>query len=227
MLVSDKLKPTGRSAADPRTPVVPAVHVVDDEATVRTLFQNMARILPYEFRTHATAADFFSDFDESRPCCLVLDLHLPDRSGIEVLKDLANKRSNVPVVFMSGMASVGDAVKALKLGSLDFVEKPFDLQVMVDAIHRAVGKDLDRRNAAAATEALQKRFSRLTAREREVLELVVGGAANKDVASALGLSPKTVEVHRANVMRKTQAGSLAELVRLFLAAKGEGQPSEG
>lgn len=221
MFVTTDRRAEPRNPTDPRSPTVPIVHVVDDEDTVRTLFQNMARILPYEFHTHATAGEFFADLDGARPCCLVLDLQLPDRSGIEVLQELANKRSHVPVVFMSGVASVGDAVKALKLGSLDFVEKPFDLQVMVDAIHRAVGKDLERRNADATTAALQSRFTRLTAREREVLELVVSGAANKDVASALGLSPKTVEVHRANVMRKTQAGSLAELVRLYVAARGE------
>lgn len=218
---------SGSAAVDPRTPVVPVVHVVDDEATVRTLFLNMARILPYEFRTHGSAGEFFADFDESRPGCLVLDLHLPDRSGIEVLHDLAAQQSQVPVVFMSGMASVGEAVKAIKLGSLDFVEKPFDLQVMVDAIHQAIAKDQERRSAEAASDSLRKRFDRLTQREREVLELVVGGAANKDVANALGLSPKTVEVHRANVMRKTQAGSLAELVRLYVAVKGEGDGESG
>lgn len=218
---------SGSAAVDSRTPVVPVVHVVDDEATVRTLFMNMARIMPYEFRTHGSAGEFFADFDEDRPGCLVLDLHLPDRSGIEVLHDLAERQSQVPVVFMSGMASVGEAVKAIKLGSLDFVEKPFDLQVMVDAIHQAIGKDQERRTADAASDSLRKRFDRLTQREREVLELVVGGAANKDVANALGLSPKTVEVHRANVMRKTQAGSLAELVRLYVAVKGEGYGEDG
>ncbi|MCB9886797.1 MAG: response regulator transcription factor [Planctomycetes bacterium] len=204
------------------TTVVPVVHVVDDEKTIQTLFTNMGRILPYEFHTHGTAAEFFADHDDSRPCCLVLDLNLPDRTGIEVLRDLAAKNSRLPVVFMSGMARVSEAVNALKLGSIDFVEKPFDLQVMVDAVNKAIGLDLERRHAAAANAALARRFQRLTAREREVLDLIVNGAANKEVAAALGLSPKTVEVHRANVMRKTQAGSLAELVRMYFESQSTG-----
>lgn len=222
MLVSDKPTNSPRSAPPLVTTVVPVVHVVDDEKTIQTLFTNMGRILPYEFHTHGTAAEFFADHDDSRPCCLVLDLNLPDRTGIEVLRDLAAKNSRLPVVFMSGMARVSEAVNALKLGSIDFVEKPFDLQVMVDAVNKAIGLDLERRHAAAANAALARRFQRLTAREREVLDLIVNGAANKEVAAALGLSPKTVEVHRANVMRKTQAGSLAELVRMYFESQSTG-----
>ncbi len=219
MLVSEKPTNSPRSAPPLVTTVVPVVHVVDDEKTIQTLFTNMGRILPYEFHTHGTAAEFFADHDDSRPCCLVLDLNLPDRTGIEVLQDLAAKNSRLPVVFMSGMARVSEAVNALKLGSIDFVEKPFDLQVMVDAVNKAIGLDLERRHAAAANAALARRFLRLTTREREVLDLIVNGAANKEVAAALGLSPKTVEVHRANVMRKTQAGSLAELVRMYFESQ--------
>lgn len=215
MLVSDKSTPKARSAPPLVTTVVPVVHVVDDEKTIQSLFLNMGRILPYEFHPHGTAAEFFADFDHNRPCCLVLDLNLPDRTGIEVLHDLAQGNHHVPVVFMSGMARVSEAVQAFQLGSIDFVEKPFDLQVMVDAINKAVGLDLERRHARTAAAALARRFTKLTGREREVLELIVNGAANKEVAATLGLSPKTVEVHRANVMRKTQAGSLAELVRMF------------
>ncbi len=210
-----------RAPAPPVTTLVPRIHVVDDETSIQTLFLNMGRILPYEFCTHGTAGEFFATYDARRPGCLVLDLNLPDRTGIEVLQDLAARHSALPVVFMSGMARVSEAVCALKLGSVDFVEKPFDLQTMVDAIHRAVGLDLERRRAAADSEALERRFARLTTREREVMERIVRGAANKDVAAELGLSPKTVEVHRANVMRKTQAGSLAELVRMHLERQGD------
>ena len=216
MLVTENPTTNPRSTPPLVTTVVPVVHVVDDEKTIQQLFTNMGRILPYEFHTHGTAAEFFADHDDSRPCCLVLDLNLPDRTGIEVLKDLAARNSRMPVVFMSGMARVSEAVDAIKLGSIDFVEKPFDLQAMINAVNKAISLDLERRHAAAVDAALARRFQRLTTREREVLDLIVSGAANKEVAATLGLSPKTVEVHRANVMRKTQAGSLAELVRMCL-----------
>ncbi|MCA8966245.1 MAG: response regulator transcription factor [Planctomycetes bacterium] len=217
MLVSDKPTNSPRSAPPLVTTVVPVVHVVDDEKTIQTLFTNMGRILPYEFHTHGTAAEFFADHDDSRPCCLVLDLNLPDRTGIEVLRDLAAKNSRLPVVFMSGMARVSEAVNALKLGSIDFVEKPFDVHDIGTVLRRAVELDLARRRKGADQEDLRHRFESLTNRESQVMELIVRGAANKEVAATLGLSHKTVEVHRANLMRKTGAGSLAELVRMHVA----------
>lgn len=195
------------------------VHVVDDEPSIQALFLNIGRAAGFSVATHGTAADFFAAFDESRPGCLVLDLNLPDRTGIEVLQDLAARQCPIPVVFMSGMARVSEAVRALKLGSLDFVEKPFDLQVMVDAVHRALAIDSERRSSQASVGDLQRRFALLSPREAEVMELVARGAANKEVAARLGLSPKTVEVHRANVMRKTEANSLADLVRMHLALR--------
>jgi len=200
-------------------PEAPLVHVVDDEPSIQTLFMNVGRASGFAVATHGSAADFFAAFDDTRPGCLVLDLNLPDRTGIEVLQELAARRCPIPVVFMSGMARVSEAVRALKLGSLDFVEKPFDLQEMVDAIRRAIDIDIDRRSSSASAGEIQRRFARLSPREAEVMELVVRGAANKEVAAQLELSPKTVEVHRANVMRKTEANSLAELVRLHLSLR--------
>jgi len=200
-------------------PEAPLVHVVDDEPSIQTLFMNVGRASGFAVATHGSAADFFAAFDDTRPGCLVLDLNLPDRTGIEVLQELAARRCPIPVVFMSGMARVSEAVRALKLGSLDFVEKPLDLQEMVDAIRRAIDIDIDRRSSSASAGEIQRRFARLSPREAEVMELVVRGAANKEVAAQLELSPKTVEVHRANVMRKTEANSLAELVRLHLSLR--------
>jgi FixJ family two-component response regulator len=197
--------------------VAPLVHVVDDDTAIQALFRSMGRTAGFAVVTYGSVGDFLNAWDENQPGCLVLDLNLPDRTGLELLRELAERRCQTPVVFMSGMASVGEAVKALKLGSVDFLEKPFDLQEMIDTIARALATDAARRDNQRNDGDLRRRFERLSLREREVMELVVAGAANKEVAARLGLSPKTVEVHRANVMRKTEANSLAELVRMNLA----------
>ena len=146
------------------------------------------------------------------------DLNLPDHSGLAVLEQLAARNSQIPVVFMSGAASVADAVSALKLGSIDFVEKPFAIADMTAAIRRALQADRDRRKSMREQSGLKAKFAGLTPREFEVMQLVVAGLANKMIASRLGVSPKTVEVHRAHVMQKTNSDSLAELVKSALGA---------
>lgn len=195
---------------------LPLVHVVDDEPSILALFRSMGKTGGFEVIGYASAAEFRRTFDDQRVGCLVLDLNLPDCTGIDLLRDLAANSHSMPTVFMSGMATVAAAVDALKLGSIDFVEKPFDLPVMQAALQRAIAADQARRAASAGHDELARRFASLSPRETEVMELVVAGAANKEVAARLGLSPKTVEVHRANVMRKTRAESLAELVRMRL-----------
>ncbi len=202
---------------DPATPTPALVRVVDDEPAIQNLFAQMGASGGFEVVAHPTGADLLEHLDDSRPGCLVLDLMLPDLTGLQLLQQLAARGCRLPVVFMSGMARVCEAVKALKLGSIDFLEKPFDLPQMLAAIQRAIQVDVARRLAGAGTAALRDRFARLTRREAEVMEQVVHGAANKTIAAELGLSPKTIEVHRANVMRKTQAASLAELVRMHVA----------
>ena len=197
----------------------PLVSVVDDEPTIQQLFVQLGRLERLAVRTWTRGADFLAAFDESQPGCLVLDLNLPDMSGLQVLEQLAQRGSQIPVVFMSGLAKVSQAVAALKLGSLDFVEKPFAIDDMLAAIHRALDSDRERRATNLQQHHLRERFAALTPRETEVMDLVVQGHANKIVAATLGVSPKTVEVHRANVMRKTGANSLAELVRLKIAVR--------
>lgn len=219
MLVASSPTLDRRCPTEPKTGTAPLVHVVDDETSIQALFRSMGKNAGFEVATYGTAGEFLNNFDDRRTGCLVLDLNLPDRTGLDILRELATRGCQVPVVFMSGMARVSEAVNALKLGSVDFVEKPFDLQVMIAALRSAIAKDEQRRNSSATTSDIQRRFARLTQREAEVMELVVNGAANKEVAARLGLSPKTVEVHRANVMRKTESQSLAELVRLHLALR--------
>jgi FixJ family two-component response regulator len=147
----------------------------------------------------------------------VLDLNLPDMSGLQVLEELVARDCWIPVLCISAHARVSDAVRALQLGGIDFLEKPFDLEAMRAALQRGLAEDRARRNRALLRAGMLARLADLTPREREVMDLVVQGMANKAVAAALGVRPKTVEVHRANVMRKTAAESLAELVRLHLA----------
>lgn len=207
------LRPKEKAAAAP-----PIVSVVDDEPTIQQLFVKLCRLEGLAVRTWTKGADFLTDFDASQPGCLVLDLNLPDMTGLQVLEQLAKRGCQIPVVFMSGLANVSQAVAALKLGSLDFVEKPFAIDDMLAAIRRAIESDRQRREAEQQQLHLRERFAALTPRETEVMDLVVQGHANKTVAATLGVSPKTVEVHRANVMRKTGASSLAELVRMKIAA---------
>jgi two-component system, LuxR family, response regulator FixJ len=199
---------------------LPLVRVVDDEAAIQALITNMGPIGGFAVSAHTTAGDLLANLDESRIGCLVIDLFLPDMTGIELLEQLAGRGCALPVVFTSGMARVSEAVKAIKLGSIDFLEKPFGVEAMVAAIQRAIELDRERRHSGATCDGLRRRFARLSPRESQVMELVVQGAANKEVAHRLGLSPKTVEVHRANVMRKTEAASLAELVRMHVAIRG-------
>lgn len=206
---------THQKGAPVATP--PLVRVVDDEPNIRALFERIGQLCGFEVECHGTAKEFLDAFDGSRPGCLVVDLMLPDRSGIEVLRELTTLGCDLPIIFMSGMARVSEAVQALKLGSIDFVEKPFDVHDIGTVLRRAVELDLARRRKGADQEDLRHRFESLTNRESQVMELIVRGAANKEVAATLGLSHKTVEVHRANLMRKTGAGSLAELVRMHVA----------
>lgn len=204
----------------------PLVRVVDDEPSILALFERIGQLCGFEVDCHTTAESFLNAFDEERPGCLVIDLILPDRSGIEVLQEVTTRGSELPVVFMSGMARVSQAVLALKLGSIDFIEKPFHIQQIAEVLRRAVDIDLNRRLQNGNQNNLLRRFESLTQRETQVMNQIVQGAANKEVAASLGLSHKTIEVHRANVMRKTQAGSLAELVRLHIAAHVLEQPQQ-
>ena len=216
--------PTAEAEPDAATQGPPCVRVLDDEESIQSLFQTLGTVGGFEVRSYRTVNEFLHRGSDDRPGCLVLDLRLPDGTGIDVLEAMAAKSDPLPVVCMSGRACVAQAVAALKLGSLDFVEKPFDLQAMLAAIRTAIDRDLARRASIADLARLRRNFARLSPRELEVMEMIVTGCANKTVAARLDLSPKTIEVHRANVMRKTEAKSLAELVRMHIALAGAADP---
>jgi len=215
--MSTTIEPIVRASRE--APTTPCILVVDDDVSIQALFRALAAQAGLDVRLYGSVRAFEQRQVDDRPGCLVLDLMLPDGTGIDVLQQLSAHGNEMPVVFMSGMASVAEAVRALKLGSLDFVEKPFELARMRDAIQRGVDLDLERRHHAGQRALMAERFRSLSPRENEVMDRIVQDAANKEVALQLGLSPKTVEVHRANVMRKTGAQSLAELVRMHIVAR--------
>ena len=201
----------------PREPE-PIVFVVDDDRAMRDSLRWLLESIGLSVRTYPTAADFLSDHDPAQPGCLVLDVRMPGMSGLDLQTELANRGSELPTIVVTGHAEVAMAVRAVKAGALDFIEKPFSDQLLLDRVRQALEIDRQSREVRVRREDARRRLASLSAREREVLSLVAAGKANKEVAAALGLSPKTVEVHRAHVMSKMAVDSLAELIRVAILA---------
>ncbi len=204
----------------PATTDEPTVFVVDDEPAVRESLQWLVRSVGLAVETYASAHEFLDRFDANRTGCLVLDIRMPDMSGIELQEELLARKAVIPVIFITGFGEVTTAVRALKMGALDFLEKPFSDQVLLDRIRRAVEKDKRTREYRAAAANAAARLASLTRREREVIDLVVAGKSNRAIAAGLNISEKTVEFHRANVMNKLGVDSLAELLRVILQTRG-------
>ncbi|MEW9835115.1 response regulator FixJ [Mesorhizobium marinum] len=195
------------------------VHIVDDEETVRKSLAFLLTMAGFTARVHESATSFLAVAPGLRCCCLVTDLRMPDMNGVDLLRQLGASNAMMPAIVVTGHADVPMAVAAMKAGAVDFIEKPFDDEVLFDAIKRAAerigGPESDTDNAAV----VQSRLELLSERERQVLSAVVDGKPNKSIAYELDISPRTVEVHRANVMAKMQAKSLPELVRMTFAVK--------
>lgn len=198
-------------------PLPPATaHVVDDDESIRTLWQWLMQSRGIAVRTYASAAAFLAAYRDAGPACLVLDLHLPDMSGLELQRRLATQGVEVPIVFVTGHGDVPTAVSALKGGAVDFIQKPFDYRIAVQVVEKAIARDADARAQRESRSELDARLALLTAREREVLERVVEGKQNKLIAGELEISIKTVEAHRAKGMEKLGVTSVAELVQSML-----------
>ncbi len=197
----------------------PTVFVVDDDATVREGVQWLLESVELAAETYASAHDFLAAYDPGRPGCLVLDVRMPGLSGLEAQARLAARGGRLPVIVITGHADVPMAVRAMKAGAVDFLEKPFSDQVLLDAVQRALAADSECRKRRARRDGLRARLALLTVRERDVLDLVLAGASNKVIAARLDVSDRTVEAHRARVMEKTQAQTVAELARLVLEAE--------
>lgn len=195
----------------------PTVYVVDDDPAMRSSLRWLIESVGLTVRTCASAQEFLQTYQGDRGC-LVLDVRMPGMSGLDLQAELAARKIIIPILIITGYAEVPLAVRAMKAGAFDFIEKPFSDQTLLDRIRAAVTLDERARNRRAARREVQERLDLLTARERDVLSRVVTGKSNKVIAAELQLSTKTVEVHRAHVMEKLKAGSLADLIRLSLLA---------
>lgn len=194
----------------------PTVFVVDDDAAMRDSLRWLFEFVGLAVETFATAEEFLDGCHPARPGCLLLDVRMPGMSGLNLQDELAARHFTLPTIIITGYAEVATAVRALKTGAIDFIEKPFSDELLLERIRQAISADRQAREVQAQRAEVAARFALLTARERAVMDLVIAGKPNKVIAAELGLSPKTVEVHRANVMRKMEAPSVADLVRFGL-----------
>lgn len=194
----------------------PTIFVVDDDSAVRDALKLLLRSVGQAVETFGSAQEFLDAYGEDRPGCLVLDIRMPGMSGLELQQKLNEKHSILPIIFITGHGDVPMAVEAMQAGAVDFIQKPFRDQDLIDRINQALEKDSSNRAALGERNDIRRRLETLTPREREVLDLVVHGKANKVIAGDLKLSQRTVEIHRARVMEKMQASSLAHLVRMVL-----------
>jgi RNA polymerase sigma factor (sigma-70 family) len=192
------------------------VFVVDDDQAMRNSLKWLIESVGVQVESFASADEFLAQYQPGRAGCLVLDVRMPGMSGLDLQEYLVEKNVHIPVVIITGHGDVPMAVRAMKGGAIDFIEKPFNDEVLLDAIRRAIAYEEQQRSQHVENLHIQERLSHLTPREHEVMEMVTEGRSNKEIANALGVSAKTIEAHRARVMEKMQAGSLAELVRMVL-----------
>jgi two-component system, LuxR family, response regulator FixJ len=197
----------------------PVVFVVDDDPAMRDSLRWLIESTGVRVETYGDAKTFLQAIRPDVPGCLVLDVRMPGMSGLDLQTELVRRGVVLPAIVITGHAEVPLAVRAVKAGAIDFIEKPFSDQLLLDRVRQGLEMDRLERESRARRGEVVRRLGLLTQREREVLDLVVAGRANKEIAATLGLSPKTVEVHRAHVMDKMQASSVAELVRLALLAQ--------
>lgn len=200
----------------------PTVFVIDDDADLRESLGWLLESAGLRFRGYATAEEFLGDYDPDESGCLLLDVRMPGLSGLDLQEELRRRGVPPPIIVMTGHARVPMAVRALKGGAIDFIKKPFSDQALLEHVRKAI--DLDRRTRRVRMECSEfaERLTYLTPRERDVMNLVILGKPNKIIADDLGISAKTVEIHRGRVMEKLQVGSVAELVRLNLLWKANG-----
>jgi RNA polymerase sigma factor (sigma-70 family) len=191
----------------------PIIYVVDDDPSVRDSTELMLKSVGFNVKTFGSAQDFLKANLQEDLGCLVLDVRMPEMSGLDLQEKLVSAKTPLPVIFITGHGTVPMSVRAMKAGAVDFLQKPFEEQDLLDAINRAVARQRERRSKKDQVEKLQLRLKALTPREYEVFSLLVTGMANKEIAYELGASERTIKAHRARIIEKMNAGSLADLVR--------------
>ena len=208
-------KPSEAAAAPP------IVYVIDDDDGMRRALSLLLSTVGYKTLAFANSSDFLAQFDPDTHGCLVLDIRMPGMSGLELQQHLNRTGSMLPVIFITGHGDVPMAVQAMKEGAFEFIQKPFRDQDLLDRINHALQQDAESRNNLARRADVVRRLETLTPRERQVMDMVVDGSANKVIAIDLNLSERTVEIHRAKVMEKMGARSVAHLVKLHLSLRSE------
>ncbi len=202
----------------------PTVYVIDDDESTRELLEWLMKRAKIRVQTYPNAKTFLREWRPEGPGCLVLDLHMPGMSGLELQQHLIEQGISMPMVFLSGRADVPKAVHAVKSGAVDFIEKPFDYRRIVALVQECLRRDADTRTGRERERRIAGRLATLTLREREVLECVIAGKINRVIAEELDISVKTVEAHRARIMEKLEVHSVAELVQAAIAARGGERP---
>ncbi|MGQ0741085.1 MAG: response regulator FixJ [Alphaproteobacteria bacterium] len=194
------------------------VFVVDDDAAVRDSVCALLESAGFQVEAFSGPKEFLASVAPTRAGCLIADVRMPEMDGLELQQELVNRAAQLAVIIITGHGDVPLAVRAMKAGAIDFIEKPFDDEVLLASVRRALGEGLRARQDTALAHLARLRIAELTPRERQVLELLVAGKQNKVIAHELDISPRTIEIHRANLMAKMQVRSLSELVRLAIAA---------
>src|SRR6202163_3728189 len=195
-------------------PQPPTVVVIDDDASIRKALENLLRSVGLDVELFKSPQEFLQSNRPDRPGCIVLDVRFPGRSGLDMQREISSANTSLPIIFITGYGDIPMSVRAMKAGAVEFLTKPFRDQDLLDAVGVALEKDRNRRANEIRIAELRSRFATLTARERQVLALVIAGRLNKQIAGELGVSEMTVKMHRRQVMRKMQAAGLAQLVRL-------------
>lgn len=200
-------------SSPPRSARPPTVYVVDDDASIREVLSWLMQNNAIAVKAYSSAAAFLAEFKPDSPGCLILDLYMPGMSGLDLQQYLIRHGISMPVIFLSGRGDIGKAVAAVRQGAVDFIEKPFDYKRIVETVRESLKRDAVMRAGRSARDAFRVRLATLTQREREVMDYVVAGQTNREIAGILEISVKTVEAHRSRLMEKLEVESIAELVQ--------------
>jgi two-component system, LuxR family, response regulator FixJ len=196
----------------------PLICVIDDDEAVRQSLEFLLRTASIQVRTFDSATAFLKSLGDEKVSCIITDVRMPEMSGIDLLRKLNEMKADIPVIVITGHGDIALAVDAMKMGALDFLEKPFDDELLLSAVRSAINREKEAAEHNAEINEIRDKLAALSNRERQVLEGLVGGKANKVIAFNLGISPRTVEIYRANLMTKMAANSLSDLVRMAMIA---------